>query len=177
MSKFLESKNVYLKKLSTSDDLDNYLKMVNEVKELSYVDELGRYPFNKNDLEKYINNVSGLFLSIFNNNNEHVGNIRVNDIHPVNRYCSFGILLNKKYRGNGYSKEASQLVIDHLFRNLNVHRLELFVAKQNIPAINLYESLGFKQEGCKRESIWINGKYDDLIVYSMLIHDIERKGK
>lgn len=171
MVKFLVSKNIYLKKLSLNDNLNNYLDMVNEVNELKYIDELGRFPLNMKDLENYIDNVSGLFLSVFNNNDEHIGNIRVKDIHPINRHCSFGILLNAKYRGNGYAKESSKLIIEHLFMNLNVNRIELYVAEQNKPAISLYESLEFVQEGCKRESIWINGKYDNLLIYSILFKE------
>lgn len=169
--KFLSTKNIYLKKLSLKDNLDNYLEMVNDVEELIYVDELGRYPLNKEDLEAYIDSVQGLFLAIFNNKDEHVGNIRVTDIHPINRHCSFGILFNKKFRGNGYAKDASSLIIRHLFKNLNVNRIELFVATENIPAIKLYEKLGFIKEGIKREAIWIEGVYKDLYVYSILAKD------
>ncbi|PHS56338.1 MAG: hypothetical protein COB17_09385 [Sulfurimonas sp.] len=171
MTKFLESKRIYLKKISLNDNLDNYLDMVNEVNELKYIDELGRFPINKKDLQEYIDNVSGTFLSIFNNSDEHIGNIRVTDIHPTNRHCSFGILLNSKYRGNGYAKEASKLIIEHLFMNLNVNRIELYVAEQNKFAISLYESLEFIKEGCKRESIWINGHYNNLLIYSILFKE------
>ncbi len=174
MDKFLESENIYLKKLSADDDLTNYLEMVNEVKELLFIDDVGRFPLNKKDLIHYIDNVSGLFLSIFNTNNEHVGNIRVTNVHPINKHCSLGILLNKNYRSKGYAKEACKLVIEHLFMHLNVHRIELYVASNNIPAIKLYENLGFIQEGIKREAIWINGKYDDLLVYSTLFHEFRR---
>jgi [ribosomal protein S5]-alanine N-acetyltransferase len=175
MSKFLKSKNIFLKKISIDDNLNNYLNMVNEVNELKYIDELGRFPLNKKDLENYIENIAGLFLSIFNNdNNEHVGNIRVTDVHPTNRSCSFGILLYSKYRGNGYAKEASKLIIEHLFMNLNVKRVELYVAEQNKSAISLYESLGFVREGCKRESIWIKGEYDNLLIYSILCKEYKK---
>ena len=173
MAKFLESNRIYLKKLSVEDDLSNYLELVNDTKELVYIDELGRFPLNIDDLRKYIKNVDGLFLSIFNQNNEHVGNIRVTSIHTINRYCSFGILLHKKHRSNGFAKDASSLVIKHIFRELNANRIELFVVEDNTPAIRLYESLGFKKEGCKREAIWINGEYKNLIIYSMLYSEFK----
>ena len=175
MVKFLESDNIYLKKLSPSENLNNYLEMVNDVNELVYIDELGRFPFNLVDLESYIQNVKGLFLSIFNKNNEHVGNIRVTDVHPINKHCSFGILLNSKFRNNGYAKEASQLIIQHIFMNLNVHRIELFVAVNNKAAIRLYETLGFIKEGYKRESIWVNGRYEDLLIYSILYTEFKER--
>ncbi|MBN2782304.1 MAG: GNAT family N-acetyltransferase [Campylobacterales bacterium] len=175
MNKFLKSDKIYLKKIHFDDDLANYLDMVNDVEELKHIDELGRYPLNKSDLQEYIKSVNGLFLSIYDNNNEHIGNIRVSDIHPINRHCSFGILLNKKFRNKGYAKEASRLVIEHLFKSLNINRVELYVAKNNLVAIKLYESLGFKFEGCKREAMWIDGQYEDLLIYSKLFKDIQGK--
>ena len=74
-------------------------------------------------------------------------------------------------RGQGCAKEASKLVVDHLFNNLNINRIELYVVEENISAIKLYESLGFTKEGCKREAVWINGKYKNLLIYSMLFRE------
>ncbi len=43
----------------------------------------------------------------------------------------------------------------------NVRRLELTVIKENIPAIRFYEKHGFKNEGLRRQSIFMNGKFYD----------------
>jgi ribosomal-protein-alanine N-acetyltransferase len=177
VSKFLTGEGFYLKKLSNDDNLENYLEMVNDVKELKYVDELGRYPLNIDELKGYISSVSGLFLSIFNSENEHVGNIRVTEPHPINRHCHLGILIHKKYRGNGLGNRVSSIVIRHLFNSLNINRVELYVAENNLSAIKLYEGLGFIQEGVKREAMWVDGKYENLLVYSILATEFFKKEK
>ncbi|KHF26789.1 putative acetyltransferase YhhY [Anoxybacillus sp. BCO1] len=46
-------------------------------------------------------------------------------------------------------------------REKGVHRLELTVVIDNAPAISLYQKMGFEQEGVKRHSLNINGRYVD----------------
>ena len=173
--KFLSTDDIYLKKLSSNDNLDNYLEMVNDVEELFFIDDLGRYPLNNEDIKHYINNISGLFLGIFNQDNEHVGNIRVTQPHPINRHCQLGILINKKFRGKGVGKKAIDLVINHIFLNLNINRVELYVDEENKYAIKMYKEIGFVKEGIKRELVWKNGKYHNYIIYSIIAKDFFKK--
>ncbi len=53
---------------------------------------------------------------------------------------------NKNYWGNGYGKEAMQLLLDYAFLELNLHRVFLRVFSFNGRAIKLYEKLGFQHE-------------------------------
>ena len=46
-------------------------------------------------------------------------------------------------------------------RNHHIHRLELTVVADNQRALALYRKMGFEQEGVKRHSLQINGKYVD----------------
>ena len=42
-----------------------------------------------------------------------------------------------------------------------ITRIELTVRRSNILAISLYTKMGFIEEGIKRNSLYINSKYED----------------
>jgi diamine N-acetyltransferase len=54
------------------------------------------------------------------------------------------IMIDHRYQGNGYGKQAVQLMIQYLRKNLNVTKINLGHRKENIGANHLYESLGFE---------------------------------
>ena len=61
----------------------------------------------------------------------------------------FNIAIDKKYRGSGYGRILVDSVLEILEeKNFSV---TLEVRKDNIVAINLYESLGFKEAGVRKD--------------------------
>ena len=61
----------------------------------------------------------------------------------------------------GYMKEGLQLVIDHAFGTLGLHRLEANIQPGNEASIRLVESLGFECEGYSPRYLKINGRWRD----------------
>ena len=59
--------------------------------------------------------------------------------------------------GKGYGTEATQLMVDHAFGTLGLHRIALYVFEFNERAIRAYKRAGFVVEGRSRESIWRDG--------------------
>ena len=51
---------------------------------------------------------------------------------------------------------------------MNLNRIELGVLGSNISGLKLYEKVGFKREGVKRQSIYKNGKFVDVIMMAIL---------
>jgi len=51
-----------------------------------------------------------------------------------------------------------------------LRRLELTVITTNKPAVNFYEKLGFKIEGIRYESVYIDGHYFDELYMSMMLN-------
>jgi len=62
---------------------------------------------------------------------------------------------------HGYMKEGLQLVIQHAFGELGLHRLEANIQPGNERSIRLVESLGFECEGYSPRYLKINGKWRD----------------
>lgn len=76
--------------------------------------------------------------------------------------------------GRGYGTEATQLMIDHGFGSLGLHRIALFVFEFNERAIRAYRRCGFVVEGRSRESIWRDGRWWDELAMSILESDRQR---
>lgn len=74
-------------------------------------------------------------------------------------------------RGRGYGEEAMRLILAYAFDELNLHRVGLDVIEYNLPAIRLYEKLGFRLEGRQRERVQRNGQHFDLLDMGILSNE------
>lgn len=162
---FIKDNKVFLRKISPEDDLENYLDFVNDAENLKWVDGVGNFPLNKDDIMEHIRGNKNFFLSIFNDKGTHVGNINLSHIDLRNRKAILGIIMGKKFEGKGYAAHACKLVIRHAFEVLNLHKIYLTVNVENKKAIALYEKLGFVKEGIERDMHLCGFKYYDGVRY------------
>ena len=108
----------------------------------------------------------------------HCGNVLV---HCNRRHHSgyFQIYLgDKKARGNGVGRRTLQAVLDHLFFELDLHRVWLHTLLDNTAAEQLYVGAGFVSEGIERESILRSGHFASQHRWSILANEWrQRRGK
>lgn len=107
---------------------------------------------------------------------EWLGEVVVNEWDEDNRSCSFRIALSADARGRGIGTEATRLIVDHVFDGIDdppVHRLELEVYAFNPRAIGVYERVGFRREGVRRDALLWDGQFVDAITMSILRSDRE----
>ncbi len=78
--------------------------------------------------------------------------------------------------GQGYGTETAQLMLEHAFERLGLHRVGLSVFAFNERAIRSYEKAGFHIEGRLREAIQREGRYWDEIQMGALAGEwLERR--
>lgn len=85
-----------------------------------------------------------------------------------NNIAEIGYDLWKEFWGQGYMREALIAAIDSGFTNMNLNRINAFVALNNLRSARLLESLGFTREGIYREKHFYRGEYFDHYTYSLL---------
>ncbi|KAJ4248790.1 hypothetical protein NW762_012628 [Fusarium torreyae] len=90
------------------------------------------------------------------------------------RTAEIGISLAKPYQGQGYGREAINWMLDWGFRHAGLHSIGLTTASYNPKAVHLYESMGFTLEGKRRDTIWQNRKWYDLIEFGMTEEEWEK---
>ena len=105
-----------------------------------------------------------------------IGNLSFFNIDAVARSGEIGIMLGDKSIWNqGYGTEAMRLLLKHGFETLNLNRIQLYVYDANIWAIRTYEKVGFIHEGRKRQALFKNGKYQDILIMSVLREEWEKE--
>ena len=102
-------------------------------------------------------------------NEKVIGDLAIMEIDLDNKKAIFRIALHSiEDCGKGYGTEAARLAQKFTFEELQLNRLELQVFSHNIRGIKSYEKVGFKKEGTLRQSLYINSKYSDEIIMSIL---------
>lgn len=71
----------------------------------------------------------------------------------------------------GYGSSGMRQMIIYAFENMPIHRLQLDVFAFNPRGVHVYKTLGFKEEGRRREVYKREGKYYDEIIMSILRHE------
>jgi RimJ/RimL family protein N-acetyltransferase len=77
--------------------------------------------------------------------------------------------------GHGYGTEATELMLEHAFTRLSLHRVGLTVFEFNTRALRAYEKCGFVVEGRARQAIFRDGRFWDEIHMSILLEDWEAR--
>lgn len=101
-----------------------------------------------------------------------IGNCGFHNIDWRSRAAEVGIFIGEKKLWNqGLGTEVMRLLLRHGFETLNLNRVALEVYASNPRAIRAYEKAGFVLEGRKRQAIFKNGAYQDVLVMSVLRED------
>jgi RimJ/RimL family protein N-acetyltransferase len=113
--------------------------------------------------------------------------VAIDDIRPVERrvvgWCDIlpderegfrhvgrlGIGVHPDYRGRGIGPRLVMAAI-YAAPDFGLERVELEVFASNLPAIRMYERLGFEREGVRRRVRKLDGCYDDNLLMSRLLN-------
>jgi len=98
-----------------------------------------------------------------------IGNVGLHQVSWVNSHCIFGIVIGERtFWNRGYGSKATRAALRFAFHTLNLHRVELEVFDFNPRARHVYEKVGFRLEGTRREAIFQDGAYHDEHVMAIL---------
>ena len=87
------------------------------------------------------------------------------------RQATIGITLAPANQGQGYATEALTGLLDHLFRQMQLHRVVADTDPANLSSWSLLERLGMRREGHLRQSLWFKGRWADEYVYAILAEE------
>lgn len=99
---------------------------------------------------------------------ELAGSIGYLYIDQNNKKTEIGYWLGKNFEGLGLASNACELLIRHAFMELQLNKVEINVAANNVKSKAIPKRLGFKEEGTIRSYEFLNGEYLDRIVFGLL---------
>jgi RimJ/RimL family protein N-acetyltransferase len=93
------------------------------------------------------------------------------DIHPASQHVAdLGLMVAADYRRRGIGRALLDQAVAWA-RDAGVQKLELHVFPWNEPAIRLYESFGFEQEGLRRGHYIRDGELVDAMLMAYRVGD------
>jgi len=161
-------------------DLDD-LDFLNKIRLSEFVqNNVGHHLFTNNLIQKeWIEKISKspdtkyLILETFENDKLiKIGLIRFTNIDFINRSMCVGGDIIQEYSGKGFGREMYNIIFKIGFDIWGLNRLWLSVLENNFRAINLYNKIGFKNEGKLRQAIYKNGKFENYLIMSILKSEI-----
>ena len=91
-----------------------------------------------------------------------------------NRSTMVGYWLGESFQGKGLVTGACRAVIDYLFSELQLKRVEIRCATGNPKSCAVPKRLGFSKEGVLRQAQAFDDRYLDIEVYGLLAEDWKR---
>ncbi|WP_342512419.1 GNAT family protein [Sporosarcina sp. FSL K6-1522] len=169
-----ESERIYLRSLQESDaPMMLGITMEEEIRYMT-----GTKPhFTLEQIQAHINNLNNDssrydFAICLKENDQMIGELSIFDIDEEDKKAGFRISMSSiALTGKGYGTEAIQIVLQFVFEELQLNRLQLEVFSHNLRGIRAYEKVGFVKEGVLRESLYYNGHYSDEIIMAILKSD------
>lgn len=172
----LENKRVYLRSLQ---ELDAPIMLGNTTdEEIRYMTGT-KSNFTLEQIKAHINKINNDssrydFAICLTSNDQMIGELSILDIEENDKKAGFRISMSSiKLTGKGYGTEAIKIVLQFVFEELHLNRLQLEVFSHNLRGIRAYEKFGFVKEGVLRESLYYNENYSDEIIMAILNSDYE----
>lgn len=173
MIQHLNSKRLYLKKMSTDDasslfaiwsdpevtkfmNINSFTTQDQAEEMITFLDQLAR------------DHKAIRFTIIERTTNKIIGSCGFNFLDLENEKAEIGYDIAKDHWGKGFAPEAISALIDYAFGTMNFHRIEAKIEPENVNSIRVMEKLGFTYEGTLRQSEKSKDRFIDLKMYSRL---------
>ncbi len=117
-----------------------------------------------------------LFLLIDKELNVIIGRCGIHNWNADHKRAEIGYnMLDESYKRKGLMTEAVSSIIDYGFNQLKLHRLEALVGINNIASLKIMVRFDFVNEGLLRQHYYIDGKYEDSIMFSIISDEYKKK--
>lgn len=133
-------------------------------------------PYSRYMLHEYVAESAGdiytdkqVRLMIENDRKEVVGIVDIVDFDPRHRRAEVGIVIQNRYRRQGYAKHALAKAIDYARKVLHLHQLYAVVEQENTHSVHLFSQLGFQPNMPLKHWLYDGREYHDAIVMQLFL--------
>ena len=162
-------KRIFLQALNPQKLTSDYAEWMQDKDVLRYL--TGRnHAYSTQELQDYVmkmndsplNYMFGIFL---NEDNQHIGNIKIGSIDPTHRFADVGLLIGDKSQwGKGYATEAILLVTNFAFERLNLNKVTAGMVVTNVGSYKAFMKAGFKEAGRLSRHVLLDGQFMDQFI-------------
>lgn len=118
-----------------------------------------------------LDNTNNIYMAIcLNENDKMIGYTSINDINTINRSCDIGgiVIGDKEARNGNEIVEVYLLLLAYIFDQMNMHRTYAYYLDFHMMSAACLEAHFYQIEGCKREAVYKDGKYHNMMCTGLL---------
>lgn len=98
-----------------------------------------------------------------------IGFVDLFEFDPKHKRVGLGILVYEPGdRRKGFAKATIALLLPYCFEHLGLHQVYANIGANNQASIDLFEQIGFKHSGTKKDWIWNRSGYTDELIYQYI---------
>lgn len=162
-------------------DIPLFLRWYNDQEVIQYLQFY--LPLTETAEEKWVEMISNsekeivfvIEAVVSENETMPIGTCGLHEISWKDRCATIGIAIGEKeFWNNGYGTEAIKLLISYAFEQLNLRRVSSCVYDFNEKSLGIHRKFGIKEEGRRREAIFKNNRYADVIEFGLLKKEWEK---
>lgn len=153
------------------DDAEHFFRWINDPEVARYL--AARYPMSMVQERDFVAGTvtyqEASFTVVTLAEARPIGSVALRGARPEARSANLAIMIGEKeYWGRGYGADTMRTACRFGFESMNLHRIELEVFAEHTAARKLYERIGFREEGIRRDAHFKFGRYFDAVMMSLL---------
>ncbi|MFX0005979.1 MAG: GNAT family N-acetyltransferase [Promethearchaeota archaeon] len=178
---FIEGENISLIP-QNSENIKLYTKWLNDPKVRIYSRNL--LPIRVEDIKDWFEPREGrtpgfIGFEIWHKKDKKpIGHAGLGWLDWINGWTNVGLTIGEPaYWNKNIATEATELIIEYAFNELNLNKLHGGVCVKNTASWTVAEKLGFQLEGIRENEWYVDGEYLGIKTYFLLKEDwMKRKG-
>ncbi|MBI2640150.1 MAG: GNAT family N-acetyltransferase [Candidatus Sungbacteria bacterium] len=171
----LKGKKVILRPIDIERDLERCAVWINDYEVMQFLGKPFK-PITKDQerslLQKIISNESNVVFAIDTLEGVHIGITSLVHVCHFDGTAITGTFIgNKEYWGKGLGTDAKMVLLWYAFEVLNLRRINSHVLAFNERSVKCQLRCGYKVEGVKKQEVYKNGRYHDLVMMAVFRDD------
>lgn len=117
---------------------------------------------------------STYYWGIYLKYGEMIGSIGITITSEYDLKGALGYKLGNRWWNQGYSSEAAKAVIDYMFRNTDIERIDAFSSIENLASAKVMEKAGMRYEGLLQHYYKTRDGFHDCTLYRIIRNEWEQ---
>jgi diamine N-acetyltransferase len=103
-------------------------------------------------------------MIVIKESNEVAGTIDLYDFDPFHKRAGVGILIDEKFREQGYGLQALHILEEYSFNFLKIKQLYAIIPENNRSSIRLFSKAGYSEAGILKEWLSSGSIYENALI-------------